>query len=314
MQNIAPIALFAYNRPDHIRKVLEELQKNQLAKQSELFVFSDGPKNASNMEKVTEVRQYLKAVNGFAQVNIVEQVQNLGLANSIISGVSDILDRFDKVIVIEDDLITSPSFLTFMNKALNIYQDNPKISSVSGYSLPLSIPPDYLERVYLTYRHSSWGWGTWRRVWRGIDWDVKDYNHFRNDRRARREFNVAGPDMSSMLDMQMAGAMDSWSIRFDYSCFKLGLLSVAPVGNLVINIGFDGTGVHCGTENEYLQSKLTEWENTFTLPSNLKVDPRIVDATRKLFSYSFRAKLKQYIKLLFRIKNIKACHDDRGSQ
>ena len=281
--NLAPVALFVYNRPKHTLQTLEALQRNSFAPDTDLCIFSDAPKIDDHREAVLAVRRLISRLDGFHSVTVVERVSNLGLARSIIGGVTQLIEEYGRVIVLEDDLATSPRFLTFMNEALDFYESDPRVGSITGYSLPVSIPRNYSRSVYLTHRHSSWGWGTYGRVWRGIDWDVSDYGRFRRDYRARRAFNVAGPDMATMLDLQMAGKIDSWSIRFDYACFKRGALSLAPVANMVMNIGFDGSGVHCGPGGRHLQGSLGEGCNPFFFNHDIELDPAIVKSTRRLF-------------------------------
>jgi hypothetical protein len=294
----APVILFVYKRPEHTRLTVEALQRNVLASETDLYIFSDAAKQPSDEHDVKIVRHYIHNINGFRNVVITERSANWGLANSVINGVTEIIVKRDHVIVLEDDIITSSTFLTFMNECLNFYQDDFRIGSVTGYSLPIELSPDYPWSVYSTHRHSSWGWGTYQRVWKDVDWEVFDYNSFRRDRSARRAFNVAGPDMAAMLDSQMAGNMDSWSIRFDYNCFKKSLLSLAPVNNLVKNVGFDGSGVHCGTGSNRLESLLMEAnkDKPFVFPVHPELDQCVVSATRKLFTASLATRLKRLLK------------------
>src|SRR5574341_550215 len=181
--NIAPISLFVYNRLRHTQQTVEALQKNELANVSHLFVFSDGPKSETDKEKVLKVREYIKTVTGFKSVTLIEREQNLGLGNSIITGVTEIVNRYGKIIVLEDDLVTSLYFLKFMNEALAFYTDDPRIYTITGYSFPIKFPKDYHYPVYLSYRHSSWGWGTWKENWMNIDWKVKDFYEFFKNRK-----------------------------------------------------------------------------------------------------------------------------------
>lgn len=175
---LAPITLFVYNRPDHTNKTIEALKKNKFAKESELFIFSDGPKKQEDASKVKEVRKYLKTIDGFNDVFIKESEKNKGLANSIISGVTEVINKYRKVIVLEDDLITSPVFLEYMNFLLNRYEAEKKVYSVTGYNHPekiMKIPKDYKYDIYFNPRASSWSWGTWKDRWDNVDWEVKDF-------------------------------------------------------------------------------------------------------------------------------------------
>jgi GT2 family glycosyltransferase len=165
LENLAPIILFVYNRSEHTRQTVEYFSKNSLAESSKLFIFSDGPKNEKDKQKVSEVRKYLKSIQSFSEIKIVEREKNLGLANSVISGVNQIFKSYDKAIVLEDDIISSPSFLSFMNDALDFYKEDKRIFSVSGYPYPVKIPDSYSKDVFIAHRASSWGWGTWKDRW-----------------------------------------------------------------------------------------------------------------------------------------------------
>lgn len=292
----APIILFVYNRPWHTEQTVEALRRNELAERCDLHIFADGPRDATAQEDVARVRNYIRTIGGFRKVSITERTENWGLARSVIAGVTEVIERHGRVIVLEDDLVTSPYFLTFMNEALEFYEDDPQICSVTGYSLPIRIPADYPWRVYLTHRHSSWGWGTYARFWCKIDWEIQDYGEFRRDRRAMRAFNAAGRDMCDMLGQQMRGKLDSWSIRFDYNCFRHGGLSLAPVQNLVKNVGFDNSGVHCGPESARLGRDLDPVTGGISLARGLELDPMIEAETRRQFRYTMKTWVKQFLK------------------
>ena len=165
----APVCLFTYNRLEETRKTLEALSANYLAKESDLIVFSDGAKSDDDVEKVEAVRAYLKTLSGFKSINISEAGSNNGLASSIISGVTEVLKDRKKVIVLEDDLISAPNFLDFMNQALDFYKDEQEIFSISGYTMDLDSLSKHNKDYYLNYRASSWGWATWDDRWKEID-------------------------------------------------------------------------------------------------------------------------------------------------
>jgi len=241
----APIALFVYNRPEHTRQTLESLRANELAQQSDLFVFADGAKDESGAAAVGAVRRLIRAIDEFKSVTLTERERNLGLAASVISGVTHLLDKFGRVIVVEDDLLTAPDFLTFMNCALERYRDEARIFSVSGFNFGVKAPDDYPYDVFCSCRCSSWGWGTWKDRWEKADWSVSDFADFRNDSVRQRSFNRGGEDMSRMLALYMAGKFDSWAVRWAYSHFTHDAAALLPVVSRVYNIGLDGSGVHC---------------------------------------------------------------------
>lgn len=278
----APVVLFAYDRPYHLRRTLEALAANDGACESELIVYSDGPKDADTADSVQAVRNRLRAVSGFASVTVVERERNMGLANSVIAGVTEMLERFPSIIVMEDDLLTSKNFLAFVNSALVTYEHRPDVFSVTGYNYPLRIPPAYREDAYLSYRSSSWGWGTWRDRWSRVDWAVSDYAEFVTDARAQELFCRGGDDLAPMLQLQMSGELDSWSIRFDYAHYKHDAFCVHPVVSKVQNIGFDGSGVHCGNSDDY-HVELDPGDRPFSLRPDLSVDASVLRAFDRKF-------------------------------
>ena len=249
--NFAPIILFVFNRPEHTHKTIESLKKNIQAVESELFVFSDGPRNQDDEADVKAVRSLIDAIDGFKKITIHKRNTNCGLAGSVIAGVSEVIGEFGKAIVLEDDLLFSPHFLKYMNETLVRYEDDPKVFSIGGYSPPLEMPEVYTEDSYLSYRCCTWGWATWGDRWNKVDWDVKDFDSFINDNTLVELFNRGGDDMSQILKLQMDGKISSWGIRWDYAHFKNNMHCFRPTYAIVGNIGNDGTGIHCGATDKY---------------------------------------------------------------
>jgi hypothetical protein len=249
MQKLAPIALFVYNRPGHTRRTLSYLQKNLLADESRLFIFSDGAKTPADEEKVNEIRAMAKEVTGFKSVKLVAREQNLGLANSIISGVSQLVNEFGKVIVFEDDLLSSPHTLQYFNEALSRYEKEDTVMHIGAYMFGLNdstLPETFFYRIA-----TSWGWATWGRAWKNFEPDIdKLMRGF--DRQKINAFSIDGT-MNFWKQMQdfKAGKNNSWAIRWYASIFLKGGLSLNPSHSLVNNIGHDGTGVHSNIENMY---------------------------------------------------------------
>lgn len=254
---LAPIILFVYNRPEHTLKTLSALQKNELASQSELYIFSDGSKNESDKELVNTVRKIISTCSGFKNITIHSQEINKGLANSIISGVTEIITIHERVIVLEDDIITEPSFLSFCNNALSFYEDKKDIFSISGYSFPIEIPNNYPNDIYTARRASSWGWCTWKDRWLLNDWEMKDFDTFILNPVAIKEFNKGGVDLTNMLQKQMLGKINSWAIRWCYTHFKNNAVCLYPTVSLVDNIGNDNSGTHSPGLSKYNAKKTT---------------------------------------------------------
>jgi len=281
LEELAPIVLFVYNRPEHTRKTVESLLKNALAGMSEIFIYSDGPKSEKDNDRIKSVRNYIHEISGFKQVKIIEREKNLGLAKSVITGVSDVFSSFEKVIVMEDDIVTSPSFLLFINEALKYYEYNKKIFSVSGYTYPITFSQSYFHDVFISYRPSSWGWGTWKDRWKKVDWEIKDYKSFQSDKNAQISFNKAGEDLIPMLYAQMKGKIDSWAIRWAYSHFRNYAYCLSPVKSLCKNIGTDSSGTHSATTKKY-EVELYKNMGEIKFVDKLEVDEEIIMNIRKL--------------------------------
>lgn len=242
MMEIAPIALFAYNRLWHVQQTVEALQKNELAESSELFMFSDGPKSEADKEKVLAVRKYIKTISGFKSVNIIEREQNLGLANSIITGVTEIVNRYGRIIVLEDDMISSPYFLRFMNEALEFYADEEKVASIHGYIYPVKAQ---LPETFFLRGADCWGWATWKRGWDLFEHDGKKLYDEIKVKKLEKEFNFDGSfNFMQILKDHIDKKNDSWAIRWYASAFIKNKLTLYPGVSLVNNIGHDGSGIH----------------------------------------------------------------------
>ena len=286
-KNYAPICLFTYNRISETRKTIEALQNNFLAKQSDLYIYSDGGKNKEDKEKISKLRDYLYSISGFKSINIFESMNNKGLASSVIAGVSNVLESHNKIIVLEDDLVTSANFLDFLNQSLEFYQDDNKIFSISGYTLNLPSLPGKKD-YYFGYRASSWGWGIWSDRWNEIDWDVSDYDSFKNDKKTIKKFKRGGSDLPRMLKNQITGKIDSWAIRFCYHQYKKNLLTLFPTKSKLISIGFSGEATNTiGTKrfNTLLDDEL---KREFEFQNFKNIDQNIINEFASKFSIKSR--------------------------
>lgn len=249
MQNFAPIALFVYNRPQHTERTIKFLKQNELATESRLFIFSDGAKTSKEEDKVKEVRELIKATDGFKSVEIIESKENLGLANSIIAGVTRLTNTYQQVIVFEDDLISSPYTLTYFNEALNIYRNEEKVMHIGAYMYPLK--NEAIAESFFYRAATSWGWATWARAWQHFEPNI-DTLMQQFDTKKKTAFAI---DNSMNFWKQMKdfkrGKNNSWAIRWYASIFLKGALTLNPSQSLVNNIGHDGTGIHSGMNDIY---------------------------------------------------------------
>lgn len=300
----APIIVFAYNRPEHLKNTLNALALNQEAKDSDLFVFIDGPKNEKGKIKNKQVENIARKFSEgyFKTITIKNSKQNKGLAQAVISGVTGIINEYGKVIVTEDDAVAAPSYLKFMNATLEYYENDSNIWSVGGYTVPMRVPEDYKKDVILTQRSSSYAWGTWKNRWDLVDWKVSDYKKFHWNFKNRKKFNLWGDDRASMLDDQMLGLVNSWAIRFDYAMFKNGKYNILPRKSLIQNTGHDGSGTHnFGDLNkeDIFKVDIEHGEQNFKLEC-VETDERIRVEFCKLFKSSHVQSSKRFIANLLR--------------
>lgn len=250
---LAPILLFTYNRVGHTRDLIESLKRNREVAMSRLYIYSDGAKSAEDEAAVNEVRQYIEQIDGFASIDIMMSETNRGLANSVIAGVTDVVNRHGKVIVLEDDLVVAPYFLQFMNDALNAYVDEERVGHIQAcdFTQDPSLPPTFLIKWT-----GSWGWATWKRAWQLFNPDGQHLLAELEERQLTRTFDFDGNyPYTRMLRRQIAGQNNSWAIRWNATLFLNDILSLNVGRSLVNNNGFDGSGTNCGGGNLY-QSNL----------------------------------------------------------
>jgi hypothetical protein len=280
-ENLAPIALFVYNRLNHTQRTIEALQKNTLASGSDLIIFSDGPKESlESQEKVSELRKYLKTVKGFKNVEIVESEKNRGLAKSIISGVTDILNKHKKIIVLEDDLVTSRYFLEYLNNGLNLYEDENDVISIHAYTYPIKSP---LPETYFIKGADCWGWATWKRGWDLFEANGQKLLKELMAKKLTKEFDFDDSSpYTKMLKTQIAGKNDSWAIRWYASAFLNNKLTLYPRESLVYNTGFDGSGTHHVSEDSF--NKTDQIENIKVEVRRIKIKESL-DARPAFISY-----------------------------
>jgi hypothetical protein len=247
--DLAPVALFVYDRPDHTRRTVEALRANTLASKTDLIIFSDAARHDASRSVVSSVRSYVRTITGFRTLEIVERTENLGLARSIISGVSSVLDRSTTVIVMEDDLVTAPSFLAYLNWGLLTYRDDDRVASIHGYMYPhhMELPDTFFLRGA-----DCWGWATWRRAWAHFEPNGSLLLQSLERQGLANDFDMFGArKLMQMLRDQVTGRNDSWAVRWHASTFLKGMLTLYPSASLVHNIGNDSSGRHSETTSAF---------------------------------------------------------------
>lgn len=298
MQTFAPIALFVYNRPQHTERTLKFLKQNELAPESRLFIFSDGFKSAEDEAKVLEVRELLKSIDGFKSIEVIERRENMGLANSVIAGVSRLVKDYGQVIAMEDDLITSPYTLTYFNESLSRYRNEEKVMHIGAYMYHLKT--NNLPETFFYRAATSWGWATWERAWQHFEPNI-DVLMDQFDARKRSEFSIEHK-MNFWKQMQdfKRGRNNSWAIRWYASIFLKGGLTLNPSHSLVNNIGHDGTGIHSGINDIY--NVIINPKAISQYPSEIKENKEAYDAIKDFLGNrkgNLWERLKRYVKQRF---------------
>lgn len=270
----APIVLFVYNRPYHTRRTLEALSKNELAAQSDLFIFADGAKKNATSEQllqIEETRKVIREKQWCKNVEITESPENKGLADSIINGVTKIVNQYGKIIVLEDDLLTGKYFLNYMNEALDKYENEDKVISIHGFMYEHSKP---LQETFFIRGADCWGWATWKRGWAFFNSDGRKLLKQIKEQKLEKQFDLDGVyDYVKMLKNQIKGKNDSWAIRWHASAFLADKLTLYPSKSLIVNFGFDGSGTHCNK----IQMKFNkDYENT-----KIKIEEIIIEESQE---------------------------------
>ncbi len=292
--SLTPIILFVYNRLWHTQQTLQSLQNCQYASESELYIFSDAAKTTDDAEKVAQVRSFIHTVQGFKKIIIIEREENYGLAASVIAGVTEVIQRHQKAIVLEDDMIFSEDFLKFINETLHFYQHHTNIFSISGYSYPISLPETFTQDVYLLPRASSWGWATWADRWTKADWQVADYPKFLQDKSIQQGFAQGGKDLVYMLIKQQKGLVNSWAVRWSYTHYKHQAYGLFPRKSKVQNIGNDKSGIHSPDTNRFE----THFGNSsIHLDESPVIHAEIIKNLQKFFQPSVVREIINYFKL-----------------
>ncbi len=296
--SFAPIIVFVYNRADHFIRTYDALAKCAEAKESDLYIFSDGFKNEKSKQSVEEVRAVAHSIknNGdFKSVTVVEAPQNMGLANSVINGVTKVINQYGAAIVVEDDCMCCSDFLAYMNRCLDFYKDKKYVGSVSGYVPQIDLPDDYRHDVFLANRSCSCTWGTWSDRWQGVDWELKDIGDFYKNPKLIKKLNSNGSDRFMRLYRQTKGNGSSWSVRFGAHLVKNGYLTLYPRYSYIQNIGCDESGVHSKSDDaEKMQVDLSKAIKN-PVVEDISIDRRIQRIMKKHYSYGFISDFKRFM-------------------
>jgi hypothetical protein len=308
MLEFAPIVLFTFNRPKHLKATVEALLKCPEAKKSCLVIYCDGPRNSLDWNDVSEVRKYSEKITGFNNVEIIMKDINYGLSKSVIAGVTEQLSFHDKAIILEDDLIVSPYFLKYMNEALSLYASDNNVASIHGYMYPVV---SKLPSTFFLRGADCWGWATWANRWVSFEKNGSYLLKELKEQKLIYEFDMDGAYLySRMLQDQISGRNDSWAVRWHASCFLKGLLTLYPNASLVFNAGNDSSGTNTGINYDYDVDISTEpiAIERISLSESKLAKLAIIDFFRR--KKSFRNRLKRYICNKISIELLKKYHAD----
>ncbi len=292
----APIVIFAFNRIDVIKTLIKTLHANSEAKDSDVFVYVDGarPEVDGEAEKVQKVQDYIRNLSGFKSLTCNLSAKNKKLAPSIIAGVTEIINKYGRCIVLEDDLILSNNFLAWMNQCLDKYQNNKDVFQISGFTPSVMKNGETNGDVFFTGKAHSWGWATWKDRWEQVDWDMNYWEEFSKNKQMQRAFATIGNEMPGLLFAQKEGKKSTWWARFCYSQFVLGKVTAYPMMSKVINEGFTGDATHCNVYNTFKVDFDMTGKRIFNLPKEVKTDRKLL---KRFFSYyTFWSRVDRQIK------------------
>lgn len=285
---LAPIIVFAFNRPKALENTINSLLMNVESIDSDLYVFVDGPRlnKPGEDEKVNQVKEYVKGIYGFKSLHYFFSENNKGLGDSIIQGVTKVINKYGKAIVLEDDLVFSSNFLSYMNQGLDKYEKNEKVFSICGYSNKVKVPQDYKFDTYFCTRSSSWGWGTWADRWDTVDWELKDWEKYSKMGKAFNKWG--GSDCFRMLRSVREKGASSWAIRFGFSQFLQDKLSLFPIYSKVINNGFDGNGTNCKKWSRFKYDFDIDEKKIFKFPNEISLNDKLYKSAMSYHSILIR--------------------------
>jgi hypothetical protein len=298
--NISPIIIFTYNRLDHLDTLILSLKKNVLFAKSKVLVYSDGPKNEIDDDKIKKIRIYLKKNLISNNSEIIERTINLGLSKNVIGGITQAFETYDQLIILEDDLEVSPFFLNYMNDALNLYDSSENVASISGYMYPIDAK-NFSNDYFFLKLVESWGWGTWKRAWNNFETDSVKLKQEIDERQLVKEFDLSsGISYYKMLKDNINGLNDSWAVRWYASTFLKNMKTLFPSKSFVTNIGMDNSGENCNYTTVYDTLIVNEYKPLKKISSlELAADRKVVNVFFKKIKY------KRYIDVIIdKIKSL----------
>lgn len=306
----APVVLFVYNRPQHTLRTLEALSANDLAGDSHLIIYADGPKpgvKGEDLKRIEQTREIIRSKQWLGKNEIIEAHSNKGLAQSVIDGVTATINKYGSVIVLEDDLLTAKGFLNYMNEALEKYEKEESVMQISGYNFPAKTQASDNSSFFQPLI-TSWGWATWKRAWNYFDAQATGYQQLKADKKLSYQFNLYGSyPYADMIIQQMEGkGIDSWAIRWWWSVFKKNGLVLYPSRSLVRNIGFGKESTHTIEVNDVFNSSDFDIEREIQyFPDKIIIDKVNFSIARRFLSSNFIKKESPLHRIKYILSRIK---------
>jgi|TARA_B110000967_G_C18822993_1_gene529767 hypothetical protein len=299
-KNLPGIAIFAYNRPNHLKRTIKNLIQNYNSANYDIYFFCNGLNKDANPKKHLEIQNIIKRIKHFNSKKVFLRTKNIGLANNILQGVSEVFKKKKSVIIIEDDIITNKNYLNYMSGGLDFFKNDKLIGTITGYSFT-NIDKLSSKDIYLSQRHASWGWGTWSHVWHKMRWDKKWILSKMNNKNFKKNFNNSGKDMHTALNKQLNGYNDALDILVNLNCFIMNRYSVCPKKSLLYNVGLDGSGTHCRKGDQIFNN----FSKSFGVSAFQKiyVEKKIIRKIKESFSTPIYIRIYNKLKKIFFNRN-----------
>lgn len=300
----APVLISVYNRLKHLEKCVDSLKSNEFAKFTDLYIVSDAPYKKEDNTIVFKIREYINSIKGFNSVKLIANKNNLGASRSIGNARNKVLDMYDILIIMEDDNIVSPHFLTFINEMLAKYEADNSIYSICGYNFRINISDNYPYDIYFYRTFCAWGFGIWKNKYVDISSDTFQIN----DKSAIRKYKKMAPSGYEVLKHDMETGDICGDARIGYLLHKNNQYCVFPIKTLVTNIGHDGSGRHCGISDVFINHKFTPNFLPNRFPPDVSIDKEIQRKLRKYWHVSYYLKVRRFCGQIFRfIKRLLIC-------
>ena len=304
---LAPIGISVYTRINHFKQCIEALQNNILAEKSVLFVFSDAAKIKEDEDLVKKVQEFTHSITGFKKVNIIERDKNYGSTKNAPFAHREITEKFEKSIFLEDDIVTAPGFLTFMNEALEFYKDDDRILSITGYSPPINLPNEYDNDIFILPRYNGWGTGVWKSLM-AEPLNIIEKKEFIKIKNKKKVFTVGGEDVLNMIELEINGELNAGDVKVMYYQALNDKYTLYPKKSLTQNIGHDGSGVHCGINNKF-NVELWDKVDKFEFIKGIRPDESIIKANRKFRRIGVKGKIAKLSKQIGLYPYLKRIND-----